>query len=179
MIGGTGESEAALTQYSGDSLTKGLKVFTSDGEPAGTITDPKIRAELGAAGFEPEGAVAQETPSEGAGVGVGLHLMDDAPPLAGTQPTQADLGVEPPTPSDIAVQDVGTDYKRTGDAGDPSAPTTDALQPEDYFQVATGFQNPDLYLPYSSVSEVREDGVHIRLDRSQIVDVRWQRRPAG
>lgn len=50
---------------------------------------------------------------------------------------------------------------------------------EDSFLVHKGYFFPiDRYIPYSAISKIEEDQVHLTLDSQQIQDTLWRTRPA-
>ncbi|MDQ3855634.1 MAG: hypothetical protein M3281_04480, partial [Chloroflexota bacterium] len=111
---------------------------------------------------------------------VRLDVVGEAAPVPGSQPTQRELGVEPPSPGndeDLALVDTGTDFRRAGFAGDPRAQDATELAGLGYFQVETSLDTGDLYLPLEAVRSADERGVQLDMDSAQLTDLRWHRPP--
>lgn len=168
-------------------VLKGMDVYTADGVRLGRVggvygpaPDADTDSPLAPGVAQPEESGTQVRPEA-----LDLDITGTTRPLAGTQPAQADLGVDP-QPRDAAdlasLADAGTDYRRLGEAGDTvgQGPERAGLGDlEGFFKVSTGLDSPDLYLRLSVVEEVVDVSVTLTLNHGELKAGDWQRPSRG
>lgn len=177
----------------------GMHVYTADGDRVGTVTEvfpPMGRSGPDVAGedepLDPGDLGPNEGGTDALGERIELNVSGDAGPLAGSQPTQAELGVVPGrggaaegTAKDVAERigtaDVGTDFKRLGKVpeGDlsPEEANADPRDASGYFRLRTGLDASDLYIPLSAVESAAGGRVTLDLDRRALNRSGWEHDP--
>lgn len=171
-----------------------MDVYSADGTKVGTVRRVHQGALRQPVGFDyPAETATQVTIGTTTGQPVDLDVTGAAAPLAGSQPTQAELGVVPGEASayssgtgrekaeDIGTADVGTDYKLLGEvSGQQLAPeeaNADERDAEGYFQVATGLDATDLYVPLSAVGSAAGKRLTLKLDYEALNRSGWDADP--
>lgn len=171
-------------------VREGMDVYAADGTKVGTVRAVHPGALQRPAGFDyPAETTSQVTIGTTQGQVVDLDVTGTTGPLAGSQPTQAELGVVPGEASayssgtgrekaeDIGTADVGTDYKLLGEVSgerlSPEEANADERDAEGYFQVATGLDATDLYVPLSAVGSAVGKRLTLKLDYEALNRSGW------
>ncbi len=173
---------------------EGMEVYAADGSRIGKVSGvyPAISEQDPGFDYPPETST-QVAMGNSAGEQLGLDVTGSVGPLTGRQPTQEEVGVDPAEGSaystgssrdkseDIGLADVGTDYKMLGEVPEtklsPGEANADSRDAEGYFQVSTGLDSTDLYVPLSAVRSIAGTRVTLDIDREGLNKSGWEHDP--